>query len=62
MGTIIVINIVLATIVLATIVGLIARSIATAPSDRGVTLVRHARLPRLDWTSSRPVQRPVARA
>ncbi len=47
MITIIAINIVFAAVVLAAVLGLIARSIATAQSDRGVTLVRRVRRPQL---------------
>lgn len=62
MSTIIAINIALATIVMATIVGLIAAGIATATADRGVTLVRRAPRPRFEWTTTPPVAGRVAQA
>jgi hypothetical protein len=62
MSTIIAINVALATIVMATILGLIIASIATASADRGVTLVRRARRSRLEWATTRPTPPRVARA
>jgi hypothetical protein len=43
MMSILAVNIALAAIALTTIVGLLAASVATAHSDRGVTLVRRRR-------------------
>jgi hypothetical protein len=62
MTAIVLINAVLATTVVGAIVGVLAASIATAPFDRGVTLVRPAHRPRFQRNSSRPAPRRVARA
>ncbi len=61
MSTIIALNVGLAAIVLTTIVGLLVISIATAPSDRGVTLVRRSRL-RFERAQARPSRGEVTRA
>jgi hypothetical protein len=62
MSTIIAINIALASIVMAAILGLIAVGIATASADRGITLVRRARRPRLESASTRLAAGRVVRA